>query len=241
MAGPAYTRPPVWDATSALAPLKTGYLIKQGEKYKTWKRRWFELSNSTLAYYKNAADISSKGVIPLQGRMVVPVPPSTFGRDRCFALSHPVDRTYYIQAPSADELASWMLAVDDAIAFSSHPLPSPHRPASLFTPPSTSASNDASDASDDASNDASDPPSTALGLGLGLGLGIDADAIGIEEVVEDACVPSTTDRDDDGSGQGGEGGEGGEGGVAEIVYTSIPYIPGARIPTEPTEPAEPAS
>ncbi|KNC51842.1 uncharacterized protein AMSG_07930 [Thecamonas trahens ATCC 50062] len=111
----AWARPPQWDSTSALAPLKGGYLVKQGERYKSWKRRWFELYPSLLAYFKTEPETSPKGVIPLRGRYIVAISPEDSGRDRCFALSHPSERTYYIQASSADELASWMLAINAAI------------------------------------------------------------------------------------------------------------------------------
>ncbi len=33
--------------------VKSGYLEKKGEKRKTWKKRWFVLRSSKLAYYKN--------------------------------------------------------------------------------------------------------------------------------------------------------------------------------------------
>ncbi|CAL8114232.1 unnamed protein product [Orchesella dallaii] len=42
-----------------------GWLWKQGG-YKTWKRRWFILSNNCLYYFKFTTDKSPRGIIPLE-------------------------------------------------------------------------------------------------------------------------------------------------------------------------------
>ena len=31
----------------------SGWLIKEGGSWKSWKRRWFELEDTTLYYYKD--------------------------------------------------------------------------------------------------------------------------------------------------------------------------------------------
>ena len=38
--------------------VKEGWLIKQGGKYKTWKKRWFVLKNNHIAYYKEPGKVS---------------------------------------------------------------------------------------------------------------------------------------------------------------------------------------
>jgi len=36
--------------------LKSGYLTKLGQNFKTWRRRWFVLTEETLTYYKTQDD-----------------------------------------------------------------------------------------------------------------------------------------------------------------------------------------
>lgn len=44
---------------------KMGWMIKQGGFIRSWKRRWFVLTDKTLSYFKNAANPSPLGVIPI--------------------------------------------------------------------------------------------------------------------------------------------------------------------------------
>lgn len=39
-----------------------GYLEKQGEVYKTWKKRWFALEGDKLLYYQTSADAPTKPI-----------------------------------------------------------------------------------------------------------------------------------------------------------------------------------
>eukprot|EP01103_Thecamoeba_quadrilineata_P021343 TRINITY_DN977_c0_g1_i1.p1 TRINITY_DN977_c0_g1~~TRINITY_DN977_c0_g1_i1.p1 ORF type:complete len:895 (-),score=201.43 TRINITY_DN977_c0_g1_i1:21-2705(-) len=50
---------------------KKGWLIKQGGKIKTWKRRWFVLSRNCLFYFKNENDPEPCGIIPLENLVVM--------------------------------------------------------------------------------------------------------------------------------------------------------------------------
>lgn len=45
---------------SALSKME-GYLTKRGSFFKTWRTRWFELSDNTLTYYKNQSKNVCKG------------------------------------------------------------------------------------------------------------------------------------------------------------------------------------
>ena len=52
-------------------PDKAGYLRKQGGRVKSWKKRWFLLSNSCLYYFKKPSDAAPKGFVPLENLHVV--------------------------------------------------------------------------------------------------------------------------------------------------------------------------
>ena len=48
------------------APAHKGFLTKQGGRIKTWKRRWFVVSDSCLYYFKSEKDKEPLGIIPLE-------------------------------------------------------------------------------------------------------------------------------------------------------------------------------
>lgn len=50
---------------------KTGWLTKQGEKVKSWKKRWFVLRSDAIYYYGSLRSKSPKGTIPLRNIMAV--------------------------------------------------------------------------------------------------------------------------------------------------------------------------
>ena len=57
--------------TSWTRPDYDGWLTKQGAKRKTWKKRWFELTETHLRYYTaphGEKNCEEKGLIVLQGR-----------------------------------------------------------------------------------------------------------------------------------------------------------------------------
>ncbi|SPO20711.1 related to tandem ph domain-containing protein-2 (tapp2) [Ustilago trichophora] len=86
--------------------VKSGYLEKKGEKRKTWKKRWFVLRSSKLAYYKNdkeyqllrfidVGDIKTVASVELKKSV------NTFG------IVTP-KRTFYVRASSRPEMESWI-------------------------------------------------------------------------------------------------------------------------------------
>lgn len=86
--------------------VKSGYLEKKGEKRKTWKKRWFVLRSSKLAYYKNdkeyqllrfidVGDIKTVASVELKKSV------NTFG------IVTP-KRTFYVRASSRAEMESWI-------------------------------------------------------------------------------------------------------------------------------------
>lgn len=86
--------------------VKSGYLEKKGEKRKTWKKRWFVLRSSKLAYYKNdkeyqllrfidVGDIKTVASVELKKSV------NTFG------IVTP-KRTFYVRASSRSDMESWI-------------------------------------------------------------------------------------------------------------------------------------
>lgn len=43
--------------------VKSGYLMKKGERRKTWKKRWFVLRTEKLAYYKDDKVSGPRGIL----------------------------------------------------------------------------------------------------------------------------------------------------------------------------------
>ncbi|TVC15233.1 Cytohesin-2 [Bagarius yarrelli] len=47
-------------------PDREGWLLKEGGRVKTWKRRWFILTDSCLYYFQYTTDKEPKGIVPLE-------------------------------------------------------------------------------------------------------------------------------------------------------------------------------
>ncbi|KAL5474050.1 hypothetical protein EMCRGX_G028623 [Ephydatia muelleri] len=115
-------------------PEKTGWLTKEGGKYKSRHKRWFILKEGMLYYFKQSGDEELIGTIPLQLDLKVrPVedpkaPPNCFeiysetgvikawkkdSDKRAVPGNHD---SYRLQAPSEDEQKEWILAINDAIS-----------------------------------------------------------------------------------------------------------------------------
>jgi PH domain len=63
---------------------RSGYLVKQGGKIKTWKKRWFVLSDSVLYYYKTETAQEPCGIVPLEN---LEVNPKKDKKKHCFEIS----------------------------------------------------------------------------------------------------------------------------------------------------------
>jgi len=51
-------------------PDREGWLLKQGGRYKNWKRRWFILNDKCLYYFEYTTDKEPRGIIPLENVQV---------------------------------------------------------------------------------------------------------------------------------------------------------------------------
>ncbi|KAI9342457.1 hypothetical protein DFJ73DRAFT_842570 [Zopfochytrium polystomum] len=92
--------------------LKGGYLKKKGEKRKTWKKRWFVLRTTRLAYYKNEKEYELLKMIPIADIHTV-APVELKKRVLVFAIITR-QRTYYIQAESQRDMEAWISALRES-------------------------------------------------------------------------------------------------------------------------------
>jgi len=84
---------------------KQGFLVKEGGRWKTWKKRYFVLKNGMLYYSKKqdggtigSIDMKSSGnIAEVQYKKKV----------SCFFIENP-KRTYYLSAPNDGERTSWI-------------------------------------------------------------------------------------------------------------------------------------
>jgi len=93
---------------------KAAYLIKEGGKFKTWKKRWCVLKNNVI-YYSKKQNSGELGIIRLHGVSVDQVYISQRKKKRnCFEVVTP-NRTYYLVAESEPEMHSWIEAIKQSI------------------------------------------------------------------------------------------------------------------------------
>ncbi|XP_036242028.1 pleckstrin homology domain-containing family A member 1 isoform X1 [Molothrus ater] len=116
------------------AIIKAGYCVKQGAVMKNWKRRYFQLDENTIGYFKSELEKEPLRVIPLKEVHKVQECKQSdiMMRDNLFEIVT-TSRTFYVQADSPEDMHSWIKAISGAIvaqrgpgrsAASEHPEPS---------------------------------------------------------------------------------------------------------------------
>ncbi|KAM0751536.1 hypothetical protein T439DRAFT_212506 [Meredithblackwellia eburnea MCA 4105] len=88
-------------------PDYSGWMRKKGEKYSTWKQRFFVLKGIHLYYLKSESEQKVKGFVNLTGYRVLAdsdIHPGEFG----FKIVHDVDRTHYFSAAEQVTIRTWM-------------------------------------------------------------------------------------------------------------------------------------
>lgn len=92
-------------------PDKVGYLKKRGERYNTWKPRYFVLKGSHLYYLKSETEDRVKGHIDLKGHRIIvdeSANPGNYG----FRLVGPGnEKPHYFSSSDQGELRDWMKAL----------------------------------------------------------------------------------------------------------------------------------
>lgn len=98
------------------AVIKAGYCVKQGAVMKNWKRRYFQLDENTIGYFKSELEKEPLRVIPLKEVHKVQECKQSdiMMRDNLFEIVT-TSRTFYVQADSPEEMHSWIKAISGAI------------------------------------------------------------------------------------------------------------------------------
>jgi PH domain len=98
-------------------PERTGWLNKQGEYIKTWRRRWFVLKQGKLFWFKDSAVTRAsvpRGVIPVASCLTVKGAEDVLNRQFAFELSTSRDTMYFI-ADSEKEKEDWINSIGRSI------------------------------------------------------------------------------------------------------------------------------
>uniref|UniRef100_A0A4W6DSB2 Cytohesin 1b n=1 Tax=Lates calcarifer TaxID=8187 RepID=A0A4W6DSB2_LATCA len=116
-------------------PDREGWLLKLGGRVKTWKRRWFILTDNCLYYFEYTTDKEPRGIIPLENLSIREVDDSK--KPNCFELFIPNHKdqvikackteadgrvvegnhTFYrISAPTTEEKDEWINSIKAAIS-----------------------------------------------------------------------------------------------------------------------------
>ncbi|KAM7073453.1 pleckstrin homology domain-containing family A member 1 isoform 3-T7 [Molossus nigricans] len=98
------------------AVIKAGYCVKQGAVMRNWKRRYFQLDEDTIGYFKSELEKEPLRVIPLKEVHKVQECKQSdiMMRDNLFEIVTS-SRTFYVQADSPEDMHSWIRAVSGAI------------------------------------------------------------------------------------------------------------------------------
>ncbi|KAI7866276.1 hypothetical protein BDF14DRAFT_1816119 [Spinellus fusiger] len=86
--------------------VNSGYLLKKGEKRRTWKKRWFVLRTTKMAMYKDDKEYKLLRIIDLHEIHSVVQVTSKNKYKHVFAIITP-KRMYYVQAKDQQEMNTW--------------------------------------------------------------------------------------------------------------------------------------
>nr|XP_033798031.1 pleckstrin homology domain-containing family A member 1 isoform X2 [Geotrypetes seraphini] len=98
------------------AVIKAGYCVKQGAVMRNWKRRYFQLDENTIVYFKSNMEKDPLRIIPLKDVHKVQECKQSDNmlRDNLFEIVT-TSRTFYVQADSPEDMHCWIKAISGAI------------------------------------------------------------------------------------------------------------------------------
>ncbi|KAI8146167.1 hypothetical protein BJV82DRAFT_600757 [Fennellomyces sp. T-0311] len=91
-------------------PDMEGWLSKQGDRYKTWNKRWFVLKGPNLFYFKSPKDVRMKGIINLRGYRII-CDEAIYAGKYCFKAQHERERTFFFYTDSEGIMKAWIKAL----------------------------------------------------------------------------------------------------------------------------------
>uniref|UniRef100_A0A6B2LQ84 PH domain-containing protein n=1 Tax=Arcella intermedia TaxID=1963864 RepID=A0A6B2LQ84_9EUKA len=101
--------------------MKTGYLTKEGGRYKSWKKRFMAIEGDDLNYYKKDNKKEKMGSIPIQS--ITEIEPTYYkSKKHCFLVATE-PRTFYIVAPNEEEMNSWVTVLRKVAGLKQNPSP----------------------------------------------------------------------------------------------------------------------
>ncbi|PKI31871.1 pleckstrin homology domain-containing protein 1-like [Punica granatum] len=98
-------------------PERAGWLTKQGDYIKTWRRRWFVLKQGKLLWFKDPKVTrfsAPRGVIPVSNCLTVKGAEDVLNKPFAFEVSTSQDTMYFI-ADSEKEKEDWINSVGRSI------------------------------------------------------------------------------------------------------------------------------
>lgn len=99
------------------SPERAGWLTKQGEYIKTWRRRWFVLKQGKLFWFKDSTVTRAstpRGVIPVASCLTVKGAEDVLNRAFAFEISTRGETMYFI-ADSEKEKEEWINSIGRSI------------------------------------------------------------------------------------------------------------------------------
>eukprot|EP00877_Chromochloris_zofingiensis_P002787 jgi/Chrzof1/12509/Cz06g36250.t1 len=98
-------------------PERAGWLMKQGEYIKTWRRRWFVLKQGKIFWFKSdvvTPDSVPRGVIEVKKCLSIKGAEDAINKPHAFEISTTEDNMFFI-ADSDKDKEDWINAVGRAI------------------------------------------------------------------------------------------------------------------------------
>eukprot|EP00803_Ostreobium_quekettii_P000874 evm.model.scf_2320.1 EVM.evm.TU.scf_2320.1 scf_2320:828-2762(+) len=98
-------------------PERTGWLMKQGEYLKYWRRRWFVLKQGKIFWFKSEilnSESIPRGVIPVNTCLSIKGAEDTLNKPHAFEITTADDKMFFI-ADTAKEKEDWINSIGRAI------------------------------------------------------------------------------------------------------------------------------
>jgi hypothetical protein len=100
------------------SPERSGWLTKQGDYIKTWRRRWFVLKQGKLFWFKDSSSVTRdsvpRGVIPVGRCLTVKGAEDVINKPFAFELAT-VNYTMYFVADTEKDKEDWINSIGRSI------------------------------------------------------------------------------------------------------------------------------